>query len=112
MNAKVLTTGGMVLAIGLTPVIGFILFYRAAWIEHQIASLVFDGQRLQLALPKWRFAGLMLWNSFIKLISFGAFAPVADAALVRFIVSRITTRPWLQQPASQRRPTGNNRGVL
>ncbi len=99
MNAKTLTTGAWVLSIGLTPVIGFILFYRAAWIEHQISSLVFDDQQLELTLPKWRFAGLMLWNSFIKLVSFGAFAPVADAALVRFIVARITTRPWAAAPA-------------
>jgi uncharacterized membrane protein YjgN (DUF898 family) len=98
MNAKTLTTGAWVLTLGLTPVVGFILFYRAAWIEHQISSLVFHGQRLELKLPKWRFAGLMLWNSFIKLISFGAFAPVADAALVRFIVARITTRPWTNAP--------------
>lgn len=94
MHAHTLATGAYVLAIGLTPVIGFILYYRAAWIEHQIANLVFDGQRLDLKLPKWRFAALMLWNSFVKLISFGAFAPVADAALVRFIVARITSRPW------------------
>ncbi len=94
MNTRTLTTGAYVLAIGLTPVIGFILFYRAAWIEHQISNLVIDGQRLDLKLPKWRFAGLMLWNSLVKLVSFGAFAPVADAALVRFIVARITSRAW------------------
>lgn len=90
----VLSTGLTVLATGLTPVLGFILYYRAAWIEHQISSLVFNGMRLDLALPKVRFAGLMLWNGFIKIISFGAFQPVADAALARFVIARITSRPW------------------
>ena len=90
-----MTTGLWVLAVGLAPVIGFILFYRAAWIEHQISSLVFDGRRLGLKLPKARFAGMMLWNGFVKIISFGAFQPVADAALARFIIARITTEPYV-----------------
>lgn len=95
----VLSTGLSMLAVGLVPVLGFILYYRAAWIEHQISSLVFGGQRLHITLPKARFAGLMLWNGFIKIISFGAFAPVADAALASFIIERITTEPWLPPAA-------------
>jgi uncharacterized membrane protein YjgN (DUF898 family) len=91
----VMTTGLWVLGFGLAPVFGFILYYRAAWIEHQISSLSFDGTRLYVRLPKARFAGLMLWNSFVKLVSFGAFSPVADAAMVRFIVDRITATPHL-----------------
>lgn len=90
----VLSTLLSVLAIGLTPLMAFILYYRAAWIEHQISSLVFGGVRLRIELPKLRFAGLMLWNGFIKIISFGAFAPVADAALARFVIARIRSEPW------------------
>ena len=93
LEPAVFTTGMTVLGIGLTPVIGFILYYRAAWIEHQISSLTFNDHRLQITLPKARFAALMLWNGFIKIISFGAFQPVANAALVRFVLSRITTAP-------------------
>ncbi len=95
LQPETLKTGLGVLAFGLTPVFGFLLYYRAAWIEHQISSLVFDGQRLDVKLPKMQFAGLMLWNSFVKFISFGAFTPVADAALMRFVVARIRSRPWL-----------------
>ena len=93
LEPAIYTTGLTVLGIGLAPVTGFILYYRAAWIEHQISSLTFAGHRLQITLPKVRFAALMLWNGFIKLISFGAFQPVADAALVRFVLTRITTLP-------------------
>ena len=93
LQPAIYTTGLSVLGLGLAPVLGFILFYRAAWIEHQISSLTFDGHRLQITLPKARFALLMLWNGFIKIISFGAFQPVADAALVRFVLNRITTLP-------------------
>jgi uncharacterized membrane protein YjgN (DUF898 family) len=93
LKPATMTTGLSVLAIGLTPVLGFVLFYRAAWIEHQISSLEFDGRRLGLALPKLQFAGLMLWNGLVKFISFGAFTPVADAMLARFVISRITSRP-------------------
>jgi uncharacterized membrane protein YjgN (DUF898 family) len=96
LQPGVLSTGAVVLSIGLTPVIGFILYYRAAWLEHQISSLVFDGMRLKIRLPKMRFAALMLWSSFAKIISFGAFQPVTDAMLVRFVISRITTEPWLK----------------
>ncbi len=99
MKPETWRTGVTVLALGLAPVFGFILYYRAAWIEHQISSLVLDGQRLELRLPKAQFAGLMLWNGFVKLVSFGAFTPVADAALVRFIVARIQSSPWT--PAQQ-----------
>jgi hypothetical protein len=35
----------------------------------------------------------MLWNGLVKFISFGAFTPVADAMLARFVISRITSRP-------------------
>ena len=94
LQPGVLSTGFTVLAIGLTPVIGFMLYYRAAWIEHQISSFVFNGVRLRLTLPKVNFAALMLWNGFIKIVSFGAFAPVADAALARFVIDRIRTEPW------------------
>ena len=87
-------TGLWVLVVGLLPVLAFLQFYRAAWIEHQISSLVFDGVKLQLTLPKGRFAALMLWNGFAKIVSFGAFQPVADAALVRFLIARIRTEPW------------------
>lgn len=90
----VISTGLGVITVGLSPVLGFILYYRAAWIEHQISSLVFNNVRLRLELPKARFAGLMLWNGFIKIISFGAFAPVADAALARFVIARIDTVAW------------------
>jgi uncharacterized membrane protein YjgN (DUF898 family) len=100
LQPGVLGTGALVLGFGLGPVIGFLLYYRAAWIEHQISSLVFEGQRFQVRLPKVQFAGLMLWNGFIKLISFGAFAPVADAALVKFIVDRITTTSWMPYSAT------------
>ena len=101
LQPGVLSTGASVLAIGLLPVLGFILYYRAAWIEHQISSLIFAGQRLHIALPKARFAALMLWNGFIKIISFGAFAPVADAALARFIIARITTTPCTPRTSMQ-----------
>ena len=89
----IMKTGLWVLAVGLAPVVGFILYYRAAWIEHQISNLVFDDARLHLKLPKVRFAAMMLWNGFVKIISFGAFQPVTDAAMVRFIIARITTEP-------------------
>lgn len=90
----VIETVCTVLAVGLTPVILSLLYYRAAWIEHEISSIVFRGVRFRIVLPKARFAALMLWNSFIKLISFGAFAPVADAALARFVIERIETETW------------------
>ena len=93
MQPSVFRTGLTVVGCGLTPVAGFILYYRAAWLEHQISSLIFDGMRLQLQLPKARFAGLMLWNGLIKIISFGALQPVANAALVRFVVARIKAVP-------------------
>ena len=93
LQPAIYTTGLIVSGFGLAPVIGFILYYRAAWIEHQISSLTFDGHRLQITLPKARLAALMLWNGFIKIISCGAFQPVADAALVRFVLTRITTLP-------------------
>ena len=54
---------------------------------------MFDDARLHLKLPKVRFAAMMLWNGFVKIISFGAFQPVTDAAMVRFIIARITTEP-------------------
>ncbi len=87
----VIETVVAVLAIGLTPVAMFLLYYRAAWIEHQISSIVFRDMRFHIKLPKVRFAALILWNGFVKLISFGAFAPVADAALARFVIDRIET---------------------
>ena len=93
LEPATLSTGLTVLAVGLSPVVGFLLYYRAAWLEHQISSLVFDGVRLRLDLPKVRFAGMMLWHGFVKIISFGAFQPVADAALARFIISRIVNEP-------------------
>ncbi len=94
MLPGVLSTGLTVLVVGLSPVLMFMLYYRAAWTEHQISSIVFDGVRLRLTLPKARFAGLLLWNGFIKIVSFGAFQPVADAALARFVIDRIQTEAW------------------
>lgn len=94
----VFETVAAVLGIGLTPVSLFLLYYRAAWIEHQISSIVFRDMRFHVRLPKARFAALILWNAFVKLISFGAFAPVADAALARFVIDRIETERWPASP--------------
>ncbi|MEQ1649829.1 MAG: DUF898 family protein [Hyphomicrobiaceae bacterium] len=89
----------LILGIGMTPVIAFLLFYRAAWIEHQVSSVGIGDMRLDLKLPKWRFAGLMVTNALIKIVSFGGFQPAADAQLVRFVVNNIRTVPLDPQPA-------------
>ena len=99
LQPGVLSTGLVVLAVGLGPLMVFLLYYRAAWIEHQISSLCFNGVRLTLSLPKFHFAALMLWNGFAKIVSFGVFQPVADAALVRFVIGRIRTQPWRDEAA-------------
>lgn len=88
----------LILGMGLTPVIAFLLFYRAAWIEHQVSSVGIGDMRLDLKLPKWRFAGLMVTNALIKIVSFGGFQPAADAQLVRFVVKNIRTVPLDRQP--------------
>lgn len=90
LDPVIMETGVSVLAIGLIPVIGTLLYYRAAWIEHQISSLVFDGTQLQIALPRARFAALLMGCSVMKLASLGALTPVADAAVARFLVVRLT----------------------
>ncbi|NOU07216.1 MAG: hypothetical protein HOO99_13655, partial [Hyphomicrobiaceae bacterium] len=62
-------------------------------------SVGIGDMRLDLKLPKWRFAGLMVTNALIKIVSFGGFQPAADAQLVRFVVNNIRTVPLDPQPA-------------
>jgi len=87
-------TALFILGVGLSPVVFLLLYYRAAWLEHQVSSLAVDNMRLSLALPRFRFAGLMLWGAIVKIVSLGAFAPVADAQIVRFVIRHVRTEPF------------------
>lgn len=86
-------TALFILGVGLSPVILLLTYYRAAWIEHQVSSLAVGDMRLNLKLPKFRFALLMLWGAALKILSLGAFSPVADAQLVRFLIGHVRTHP-------------------
>ena len=90
----------LILGLGLTPVVAFLLYYRAAWIEHQVSSVGIGDVRLDLKLPKWRFAGMMVMNSLVKIVSFGGFQPACDAQLVRFVIRNIRTVPLDERPAA------------
>lgn len=87
-------TALFILGAGLSPVVFLLLYYRAAWLEHQVSSLAIGNMRLNLVLPRFRFAALMLWGAVLKILSLGAFAPVADAQLVRFVVKHMRTVPF------------------
>ena len=65
------------------------LIYRKAWIEHLVSSISFGGEQLHLKLPRGRFLWICGTNIVMSVISFGALAPVAEARLVRFILTHL-----------------------
>jgi uncharacterized membrane protein YjgN (DUF898 family) len=88
-DAQVLKTGATIIALGLTPLILLILVYRKVWIEHLVSSVCFDGGRLQLAIPRARYLWLTISNAAMTVLTLGAFAPVAEARYVKFMIAHL-----------------------
>lgn len=88
-NMEVLRQGALVVAAGMVPLALLMLIYRKAWIEHLVSSISFGGEQLHLKLPRGRFLWICGTNIVMSVISFGALAPVAEARLVRFILTHL-----------------------
>ena len=93
MYSGSIRTAAFIAGAGLAPLILLLLYYRAAWIEHQISSLAVSDVRLKLNLPRFRFALLMMRGAALKFVTLGAFAPLADAQMVRFVIAHVRTEP-------------------
>ena len=88
-NAAVLKQAAYVLGGGLLPLSVLMLLYRKAWIEHFVASISFGGAQLQLKLPRAQFLWICVSNILMTIFSLGALSAVAEARLVRFILTHM-----------------------
>ncbi len=98
-DADVARRGLTIVAIGLLPLSLFALVYRKAMLEHQISCVAFDGGRLRLKLPLVGYLWLAVTNVVLKVGSLGAFAPVAEARAMRYLISHLKIEGRLPQMA-------------
>jgi uncharacterized membrane protein YjgN (DUF898 family) len=96
-DADVLRRGLTILACGCAPLSLFVLVYRRAMLEHQVSSVAFDGGQLSLKLPLLGYVWLAISNVALKVGSFGAFAPVADARAMRYMIRHLKVEGRLPQ---------------
>ncbi len=83
-------------AVGLVPLALLILTYRKTWLEHQISSIAFNAGRLRLQMPLGAYLWLSVSNTLMTIGSLGAFAPVAEARYLHFVVEHLTVDGDLQ----------------
>lgn len=88
-NADVLRQGALVLGAGLVPLAVLMLLYRKAWLEHLVSSICFGGERFSLKLPRFKYLWICITNIVMTVFTLGALAPVAEARLVRFVLSHL-----------------------
>jgi uncharacterized membrane protein YjgN (DUF898 family) len=88
-SAGVARQGLVILAVGLVPLFAIVLIYRKAWLEHRVSSLVVDGARFRLDMPTSTYMRLAASNAALTIGSLGAFAPVAEARLIRAVVGHL-----------------------
>jgi uncharacterized membrane protein YjgN (DUF898 family) len=98
-DATVIRRGLTVLAVGLVPLSVFGLVYRKAMLEHQISSVAFDGGRLHLKLPLASYLWLAVSNFALRVGSLGAFAPVAEARSMRYLIAHLKVEGRLPHAA-------------
>lgn len=89
-DADVLRRGLLVSACGLIPLSLFGLIYRKAMLEHRVSCIAFEGGRLRLNMPILGYLGLTLSNVLLRVVSLGAFAPVAEARFMRYLIAHLT----------------------
>lgn len=98
-DADVLRRGLTVVVVGAIPLSLFALVYRKAMLEHQISCVAFEGGRLRLALPLASYLWLAITNFVLKVGSLGAFAPVAEARAMRYLISHLKVEGRLPELA-------------
>lgn len=80
-----------VAALAAVPIVFSILAYRKAWLEHLVSALRVGDSRLTLRMPLFGYIGLALSNAALTVGSLGAFAPVAHARWMRYVVRHVST---------------------
>ena len=88
-DAEIIRRGVTIFMLGCAPLVMFALIYRKAWIEHQLSSVAFDGGRLRMHMPLAGYLWLVSSNAALKIGSLGAFAPVAEARSMRYMIDHI-----------------------
>ena len=95
-DADIARRGMTIFALGCAPLIMFVLIYHKAWLEHQLSSVAFDGGRLRLDMPLAGYLWLVVSNAALKVGSLGAFAPVAEARTMRYMIEHIRVEGRLE----------------
>ena len=63
--------------------------YRAEYLNHHVSHVVCGQTRLSLRVPALHYAATSLGGSAMKLLTFGALTPVADAQMLRLIARHL-----------------------
>ena len=82
--------GGLIVAMGLIPLSLLTAAYRADTLSRDVSAIRIGATALALDLPRWQFARLVTGARLIKVASLGTLAPVADARIARFVMTRVT----------------------
>ena len=82
--------GILIIAMGLLPLSLLAAAYRADILSRDVSAIRIGATTLALDLPRWQFARLATGGRILKIASLGALAPVVDARLARFVLTRVT----------------------